>query len=144
MTRTDQTARRTNERTNGGRNQEETIMTRTILTLVALGAVLSMNACTQVTGLDDRSSTQNGAPRGGDKNPADQIESPDEYVPGDGDGGGGGEDVKEPDAAEPRRDRRDPVEHTPVEGENSGGDNSDQSGATTQPTRQTGRGQHTP
>jgi hypothetical protein len=121
-------------------------MTRTLLTLVALSAVLSMNACSQVTGLDsDRDTTQNGAPRGGDKNPADQIESPDEYVPGDGDGSGGGDDIKDPVYNQPRRGQLEPVQHTPGEGENSGGDDSEQSGATNQPTtRQTGRGQHTP
>jgi hypothetical protein len=123
-------------------------MSRTLLTVIALGALLSANACTQTTALDSNSENRRTAGSGGDKNPS-QIESPDEVTPGDGDGGGTTPEVKEPVSSNPGGGSRGPIEQTPVEGDNSGsdtfepiGDPADGNGG--RRTRNGHEGQHTP
>jgi hypothetical protein len=123
-------------------------MSRTFLTVIALGALLSANACTQTTALDTNSDNRRTAGSGGDKNPS-QIESPDEVTPGDGDGGGSTPDIKDPVSSNPGRGQREPVEQTPVEGDNSGSDTMEPigdpaAGTSGRRTRTGHEGQHTP
>jgi hypothetical protein len=98
------------------------IMARTLATLMALVALLSLSACNNITG-SDAGSTSGTTVGGKDRSPV-QLDSPDVMNPEEGEGGGSGS-VTHPlnrIRIRPQQRDRDREEVSPVEGGGGGGE----------------------
>jgi hypothetical protein len=93
-------------------------MSRTILSALAICALLSAAACTDLTGpAVNNGDTRTSQGGGKDRTPG-EVASPDEITP-PGDGGGGGE-IKEPVSGQPGQQPHDPGDLSPVQGNDDG------------------------
>ena len=94
-------------------------MARTLATLMALVALLSLSACNNITG-SDTDSTRSTTIGGKDRS-QNQIDSPDVVTPGEGEGGGSVTHPLNRIRVRPQQRDRDREEVTPEDGSGSAG-----------------------